>query len=80
MLLQAIIVREGEVPRSSHMACSVPALLLTGEEVLHGELELGLVLLCLPLELSPIHQFGYVLLCCVDIAWNFSASFDKLSF
>ena len=54
--------------------------MLTGEEVLHGELELGLVLLGLSLELSPIHQFGYVLLCCMDVAWNLSASLDKLSF
>ena len=62
------------------MTITFHALLLTGEEVLHGELELGLVLLRLPLEFSAIHKFCYVLLGCVDIAWNFSSSLYKLTF
>ena len=64
----------------SNMTTILSALLLTGEEVLHGELELSLVLLGLPLKLSSIHKFGYILLGCVDIGWNFGASLDKLTF
>ena len=44
------------------MTAILSALLLTGEEVLHGELELSLVLLGLPLKFSSIHQFCYIFL------------------